>query len=133
MEKEKDFSCTSYDVLAVDDDTVIRNIIQKTLQSAGYSVKCAENGKSALEFLKTQKFKLLIVDMVMPDVDGIQTIIKINKDHPGQKFIAISGGGRVKADYYLDLADTLGAACILEKPFTAEKLLERVKASLNSD
>lgn len=118
-------------ILIVDDDDAIREFLRDALERAGYQVIEAANGFLALELLD-RSVDLVITDIIMPDMEGIEFILKVFKRHPGLPILAISGGGRLDAVSYLQLAQQLGATRILSKPFTYKELTERVAECLKS-
>jgi len=67
----------------------------------------------------------------MPDCDGIELVMSVRKKLPDIKVIVMSGGGRVRADHYLNLAEKLGAARVFEKPFNTAELRETVSELLS--
>jgi CheY-like chemotaxis protein len=113
-----------YKVLLVDDDQDFRLMLKKLLERNGYEVIDAANGIEALERFRQHQPKVVITDIIMPDMDGIETIIEIRKKYPGTKLIAISGGGRIGPTNYLNAARALGASKVLTKPFDNEELLK---------
>ncbi|MBM3421674.1 MAG: response regulator [Chlorobi bacterium] len=111
-------------ILVIDDDSAVRKFIGVTLKKAEHAVFEADNGKSGLEFLKGRpQIDLVITDLIMPEKEGIETIMEIRRQYPSIKIIAISGGGKVGPDNYLVLADALGAHTTLKKPFSGQELL----------
>jgi len=70
-------------------------------------------------------------DVIMPDCDGIELIMTLFRKHPDLKIIVISGGGRVRAEHYLNLAEKLGATCVFEKPLDPVKFRKTVEELLN--
>ena len=73
---------------------------------------------------------LIITDIVMPEKEGLETIMEFRRRSPGVKIIAISGGGKIEANEYLNLAQMLGAQKTFSKPFELKKLLEEVRELL---
>jgi CheY-like chemotaxis protein len=116
--------------MIVDDDETFRRTLGETLARAGYAVSAAENGSDALRLHQQETFDLIITDLIMPEKDGFETIIELRRRQPDLKIIAISGGGRVDADDYLPIAQHLGAARALEKPFTSDEIHEAVASLL---
>jgi CheY-like chemotaxis protein len=115
-------------ILLVEDDDGVRNILRKTLVSAGYEVEEAVNGDQAMAAYRRQPRDLVITDLVMPEKDGLETISALRRLNPAVKIIAISGGGRTLGlgQLYLDTAQAIGAGRILAKPFTSAALLTAV-------
>ena len=116
-------------ILLIDDDASIRMVFQVALEQAGYHVLTAENGKHGLRLLEHQAVDLIIVDIFMPEMDGLELIPLIRKTRPATKMIAISGKSGVMD--CLDAAKQLGAHDTLMKPFSRQELLDAVSAQLN--
>ncbi|MEX0696951.1 MAG: response regulator [Dongiaceae bacterium] len=113
-------------ILIVDDDEQIRRLLAKLLGRAGYSVDVAENGRQAVRMMGKEPADLVITDIMMPDQDGIQTILELKREKPNVKIMAISGGGSVVPGSYLDQAEKLGADRVLAKPLQLDEVLEAV-------
>lgn len=112
-------------VLVMDDDVWINKMLNKVLVAEGYGVYSAFNGKEGLNVLKEHEdIELIITDIVMPEKEGIETIMEIKNIYKNKKIIAISGGGKLKPDGYLLLAKKLGANEVLTKPFDSDELLK---------
>lgn len=120
-------------ILAVDDETELLGLAQEILEGAGHSVECVDNGRDALEKLKAETFDLLLTDIMMPDIDGIELIRTAQPNiAAGMKVLAISGGGdRFPGSYALSLAEAFGAETKLFKPFSGGELRDAVEAALN--
>jgi DNA-binding NtrC family response regulator len=114
-------------ILVIDDDDMIRDGIRDILVRAGYLVTGAANGEQGLEALASQPFDVVITDILMPEKEGVETIIEIRKALPDTPIIAMSGGGRVKNMYPLKIATKIGATKSLAKPFDAKDLLKLVQ------
>ena len=113
-------------ILVVDDEAAMREVIEDALDST-YTVTTVANGKEALEKLAGQKFDLLITDLVMPEMNGIDLMMGLQKNNPEQKIIAISGGGGINGRFdYLPVAKLIGACTVLRKPFTMTQLRDAV-------
>ena len=109
-------------ILLVDDSPEIRRTIERLLTSAGHTVAVAADGAAGLRALETAAFDLVLTDIVMPDMEGLEMIRRIRKTHPSLPIIAMSGGGRGTANDYLGFASNFGAAKTLEKPFAFDVL-----------
>ncbi len=117
-------------ILVIDDDAQIRSILKEMLEGAGYDVIEAPDGEIGLKLFRENPLDLIIMDIVMPKKDGIDVIAELQHDFPDVKIIAISGGGFLKKEDYLQKADELGAVRSLSKPFNIKKLLKTVKELL---
>ena len=115
-------------ILLIDDEAPIRMVFQVALERAGYHVLTAENGKHGLRLLEHQVVDLTIVDIFMPEIDGLELIPVLRKTQPANKIIAISGGSGMMNQ--LDTAKYLGAHDTLRKPFSLQDLLDRVASQL---
>jgi CheY-like chemotaxis protein len=113
-------------ILVVDDNDQIREMLRLLLEQAGYEVLEATNGKFALGLLKKEQADLVITDIIMPEMEGIDLIRAIRSLYPRAKIIAISGGGRIDPRLCLSMADKLGADRILQKPFGKSAILSTV-------
>jgi len=117
-------------ILAIDDDIEIREMLKQLLERAGYEVLLAPDGKEALKLHQSNPVDLIITDIVMPEKEGLETIVEFHRQSPRVKIIAISGGGKIDANQYLTLAEMLGAQKTFSKPFELKKLLEEVRELL---
>lgn len=110
-------------VLVAEDSSEIRDILRKILEFGGFEVFEVSNGKEAIESQRKISADILITDILMPEKDGIETILEFRRDFPSVKILAISGGGRLDKECYLNLAKRSGADRTLTKPFCREKIL----------
>ena len=92
----------------------------------GHEVLEAANGREGLGAFDLHQIDLVITDILMPEKEGIQTIMELRHDFPLVKIIAISGGGAVEPDTYLTMAQELGADSTLSKPFSLLDLEEEI-------
>ena len=119
-------------VLVIDDDAKITRVLDLRLRKAGYEVIVAANGKAGLNIFKAQQPDVVITDVLMPEKEGLETIMAMRRDSPQVKIIAMSGGGRIGADEYLDLAKKFGAQYTFTKPFTGKEILQAVRALVDN-
>jgi CheY-like chemotaxis protein len=111
-------------VLVVDDDPVLGGLISRGLRGAGYEVGEAVDGNGAIKALEKTAYDAVVIDIIMPDREGVETIIEIRERWPNIKVIAMSGGGRMDPEMFLNLARTFGADALLKKPFKLRDLLD---------
>lgn len=112
-------------VLVIEDNGELRAYLRVALESQGYEVLTAENGRSALSFLEGHKVDVVLTDLFMPEMDGIETLAELRRRFPGIKVIAMSGK---PTSYAPVVAEELGAARVLKKPFELEELLAALKS-----
>ena len=117
-------------ILVVDDDATVRDFVCKVLESGGHEVSVAEDGEKALALYKTQPADLVIADLFMPVLDGLQLIVKLREEYPETKFIAISGSVYERKPRFLEIAGHMEAVLTLSKPFSARELMDVVLEAL---
>ena len=117
-------------ILIVDDEREARATIRKFLERAGHEITEASGGAEALRILRKGGTDLCILDILMPDKDGLEVIREVRKHLPDLKILAISGGGLRGTDLYLSVAEKTSMARSLPKPFSAEQLLGVVQELL---
>jgi CheY-like chemotaxis protein len=117
-------------ILVVDDEENIRFVLDELLNS-DYAVSLAANGREALQLAEASAFDLIITDLVMPEMNGIDLVIAIKNKNPDQKIIAMSGGGGITGRFdYLPVVQLLGADKIFAKPFDLREVLAAVNTTL---
>jgi two-component system, chemotaxis family, chemotaxis protein CheY len=119
-------------ILLVDDDDLSRGAVHKMLERAGYQVHSTGDGQAALNHYQESPADLVITDLIMPEMDGLEIIQQLRRTNPKIRVLAISGGGRVDAEEYLSVARKFGAVEVLPKPFTGQELKQAVEAALAS-
>lgn len=117
-------------ILVVDDEPTVAKLIKSwlTLSCEPHDVVTVDTAADALELLESSPFELVIVDLFMPDMDGLETIMAIRRDHPTLKVVAMSAGG----PEVLDPARLLGASWTLRKPFRPGDLVAAVDGTLGA-
>jgi DNA-binding NtrC family response regulator len=120
-------------LLIVDDEAPIRTLFEEFLTHHGHTVRCASNGRNALEIFKNEHFDVIITDLLMPEMEGIETIQEMRRLKPETKIIAISGGGTGKAVNYLLIAKKLGAHRTFDKPVPLHELQEAIETLLQTE
>ncbi len=117
-------------ILVIDDDPVVRRVMTLALEEAGHTVLRCENGRKAIDFLAHGPADLLITDVIMPEMDGLETVRAARRLQPDLPILAISGGGSFDPKDYLGIAQAFGATAILAKPFRPAELLDKVQRLL---
>lgn len=120
-------------ILIVDDDPLILKLLNRFFKGSGHETITASDGKEALALYKEQEPDLVLTDIIMPEKDGLETIIELRRMNPELKIIAISGGGSLDSSDYLNLAKKLGANYATEKPIKKEELLAIVDKVLKQN
>lgn len=122
-------------VLVIDDDVGVRTVIKTVLERQGFEVVAAADARSGLTAIREQQPDVIIADIFMPDMEGLESIRALNKVAPAVPVIAMSGflfrDATSPAPDFLAMATKLGAACSLQKPFRARELLRMVETCLN--
>jgi CheY-like chemotaxis protein len=113
-------------ILVIEDDREVREYLVEVLSRAGHSVSAAGNGHEGVALFRDHPAQVVITDIIMPEKDGIETILDLRRNHPDLKVIAISGGGRSTPENYLHSARLLGADRAFRKPFRNEEILGAV-------
>lgn len=119
-------------ILVIDDDLAMRSLISQVLARSGYEVETAEEGSEGLQLLSRSRFDLVISDIIMPGMEGIETIREIRALYPGLKIIAISGGGSIGEARILEYARLIGAHRVFNKPPDIPNLLAEIPSLLAS-
>lgn len=117
-------------ILLVDDEILSRVTVRKILERREHRIVEATNGLDGLRKFRADKFDLVITDIVMPDMEGIEMIAEMKRIASDTRIIAMSGGGRTRNLDFLKMAEERGARKILAKPFTQNELLGIVDAVL---
>jgi CheY-like chemotaxis protein len=115
-------------ILIIEDDEDIRNVLKKILETDGHCVTVAPNGVAGIELYRKERNEIIITDMIMPGMEGVETILHIRSDCPDAKIIAISGGGpALNASTCLKVGEIAGAVKTLAKPFGSKQIIDAVR------
>ncbi|MDY6971932.1 MAG: response regulator [Thermodesulfobacteriota bacterium] len=117
-------------VLVIDDEAQIRMMLRQMLEREGYDVETASDGGEGIRLFCENPFHLIITDILMPEKEGVETIMELKKKFPDIKIIAISGGGRMGPEPYLRMARSTGAMRTLAKPVDREEMLRAIRELL---
>lgn len=129
LDSEKEKQMTGR-VLVIDDDSQMRAMLKQVLEKEGYDVIEAADGNAGIKSYRENLPDLVITDLIMPEKEGVETIMELKKDFPDANIIAASGGGRNEPESYLQMAKQLGAARVFAKPIDRSKLMDAVRELL---
>ncbi|HEY0104358.1 MAG TPA: response regulator [Brevundimonas sp.] len=107
-------------IVIVDDDPTVRLIATEMLRDCDHAIVEACDGDEALKLVRSMHIDLVVLDMLMPNKDGLETIIEIRNLRPSIRILAISSGGRTGADLLLRTAMAFGADATLAKPLRVD-------------
>ena len=114
-------------IIIIDDEELVRATFRDLLEDMGYAVTEAVDGVQGLKALEAHPAELVITDLLMPNKEGIETILELRKKNPNVKIIAVSGGGSTGRSNFLDMAKELGADKVFAKPVDINELADAVR------
>lgn len=114
-------------ILVIDDEEIVRVSCKKCLIPEGYDVDVAANGVEGLSMTENNRYDVILTDLKMPDMDGMEFLVKVKERHPDTKVIMITGYSTVE---HAVKAMRMGAYNYIEKPFTPDALIEAVKEAM---
>jgi len=120
-------------ILVIDDEDEVRAVLRRALERAGYEVSEAVDGKEGLRQFRQKPADLIIVDIFMPEKEGLETILEIHEVGKRVKTIAMSGGGMTGSLEYLDYAKKFGVDRTFTKPLDLKEMVETVTTLLGLD
>ncbi len=113
-------------IVIADDDPLVREVYKAALEQRGHSVLLAEDGAGAIALVESRQIEIVLLDILMPRKEGLETLIELKRQFPGLTVFAMSGGtGRSKTDF-LSIARKFGADGILRKPFEPQALFDLI-------
>ena len=115
-------------ILVIDDQESIRSLLRLVLEGAGHEVLDASNGRLGLELYREKSADLIITDIGMPEMDGLELMVELTRSFLNVKVIAMSGG--LASEGKLNVAKLLGARQTFHKPFVMEELVRAVRYDL---
>ena len=113
-------------ILLIDDDATIQMVFSQFLTSLGYEIMQAENGKEGMSMIQETRPDLVITDIMMPEMDGLEILMQLRNTHDSVPVIAISGGMRALPVNFLQQAKLFGARYVFEKPVPLDVLRNAV-------
>lgn len=117
-------------ILLIDDDPDLRAMLSEMLTREGYEVASAPDGNVGTVLFRQNPADLIVTDMVMPEKDGMETIMELRHDYPDVKIVALSGGGKIGPYSYLVLAKRFGAERAFTKPVKMAPFLAAIRELL---
>jgi len=117
----------------MDDCGDFRSLVRDILIEDGYEVLEAADGNEGLQLYHRNPVSIVIIDMLMPKKDGLETIMELRKLPSRAKIIAVSGGGRIPPTEYLDMASTSGIDYTFTKPIDPNALLSTIRQILDKE
>ncbi len=114
-------------ILLIEDDLALLRSLGARIADQGADIILAADGAAGLEAFNARHFDIVVTDIVMPEREGVETIMAIKRESPRTPVLAISGGGRLGGEEFLKLAKRLGADATLAKPFRSDDLLAALK------
>lgn len=111
-------------ILVIDDNADVRVTMQLGLEAAGFEVALAADGRRGMEMLRQAGADVVVTDILMPEQDGIETLVKLREEFPRVRVIAISGAVSSTGFDYLAVPRELGATRVLRKPFDVQELID---------
>ncbi|MCR4378886.1 MAG: response regulator [Rhodospirillales bacterium] len=117
-------------ILVIDDDKFVRTSIRAVIEGVGHEVSDASDAEVGLSLQRANPFDVAIVDLIMPNKEGLETIRELKRDFPRLAIIAISGGGDIVRKNFFQAAQLFGADYTLEKPFDGGDLLATLEKAL---
>ena len=111
-------------VIVIDDDPAVRSVLVAAFNRVGCETRWAVDGRSGVKLFDAEPAHLVVTDIVMPNQEGIETILQLKRRDRPPRVIAISGGGRLGGQDFLLWAKHLGADAVLPKPFRTSQLIE---------
>ena len=119
-------------VIVIDDDPAVRSVLVAAFNRAGCETRWAVDGRAGVKLFNAEPAHLVVTDIVMPNQEGIETILQLKRGERPPRVIAISGGGRLGGQDFLLWASHLGADATLAKPFRTSQLIEVARTLLES-
>lgn len=114
-------------ILVIDDEQEITTVLETALSSDTCRVQTAHNGREGLRLLKRDPFDVVITDIIMPELDGFEVIMEVNRMlHPPRVIVMTGGTKHLSREYLAEVARTLSVEQVLFKPFSIDELLDTV-------
>jgi two-component system chemotaxis response regulator CheY len=125
--EEYDMADAPITVLITDDDPLVRATYRHPFEEAGYRVLEADDGRKVMKHLTHDVIDILLLDVFMPDQDGLETLLEVKRKFPTTKVIVMSGGGMSGRYEFLEAARKFGATGAVRKPISPRLLLDMIQ------
>ena len=119
-------------ILVIEDDVQLRRMLRRALEMEGYEVLEAADGSKGVSLYREHPTDLVLIDIFMPNKEGLETIMALKRDFPEVRVLAMSGGGVIGSAASLDMAKGLGAERVYVKPFEVEGFLKDIGELLDN-
>jgi len=119
-------------ILVIDDEELVREHLETALAEEGHQVSTARDGREGMKKFRQDPPQLVIVDILMPEKEGLETIREMHATDASVPIIVMSGGGRAGTLDFFKIAEKFGACASLSKPFSRNKITEAVERVLSS-
>jgi len=115
-------------ILIIEDDVEFRNVLKEMLERQDYEIMVASDGEEGIKMFRNNPTPLVITDIIMPNKEGVELIFELQRDFPDAKIIAISGGGKMKAEDCIKTVSLIpNVKRTFQKPFAMDEMLQAVK------
>jgi CheY-like chemotaxis protein len=118
-------------VLVIDDDAALLHSFESVLEAYGIPITTARDGVEGLAAFRRISPKVVLTDIIMPEKEGLETIMAMRRERPATKIIAMSGSGERGGRDYLTIAKRLGADAVIHKPFEVDDLVKLLRTFLH--
>ncbi len=120
-------------ILVIEDDAQVRDMLKEVIERSGHEVLLAQDGAAGLREFNLHGADLIVTDVVMPQIGGVDTIVAIKNLDPNAKIIAMSGGSAdLSAESCLEFAERIGADRVFNKPLDRKQLTNAINELLGS-
>jgi CheY-like chemotaxis protein len=117
---------SEFNILLIDDEPAVRTSFERFLQGEGYNVTTASDARAGMQLLKQQKVHLIITDIMMPEMDGLELLMELKKQHKEIPVIVFSGGMKQQPISFLPMAKKFGASRIFDKPVNFDAMRQAI-------
>ena len=113
-------------IIVIEDEGILCKVLVEILLRRGHEADSAQSGEKGMEMLRQEPFDVALVDIRLPDIDGLDLAREIHLEFPNTRIILMSGGSESQDEEYREMAMSYGVSEVIHKPFLVEKLLETI-------